>query len=102
MQTAALLANARLYIGNDSGLMYIAAAAGVPTLGLLGPTNEKRFHPYGPRGSFVRSRQSFQEITNASDYDVKRRDLCYMLGLTLEDAFDGAVTLIKRTSDFDK
>lgn len=38
----------KLFISNDSGLMHLAAASGVPTLGLFGPTAEKQT---GPRGS---------------------------------------------------
>jgi heptosyltransferase-2 len=35
---AALISQADLFIGNDSGLMNVAAAVGVPTLGLYGPS----------------------------------------------------------------
>jgi len=48
-QAAALLAHATLYVGNDSGLMHLAAAAGAPTLGLFGPTNAEEYAPCGPR-----------------------------------------------------
>ncbi|MBU6498438.1 MAG: glycosyltransferase family 9 protein, partial [Rhodospirillales bacterium] len=37
-EAAACLARCALFIGNDSGLMHLAAAAGTPTLGLFGPT----------------------------------------------------------------
>lgn len=36
---AALLAQARLFVGNDSGPGHIAAAVGTPTLSLFGPTD---------------------------------------------------------------
>src|SRR5205823_33932 len=35
----AALKRARLFIGGDSGLMHMAAAAGAPTLGLFGPSD---------------------------------------------------------------
>ncbi|HEY8191692.1 MAG TPA: glycosyltransferase family 9 protein, partial [Alphaproteobacteria bacterium] len=35
---AAALSLCTLYVGNDSGLMHCAAAAGIPTLGLFGPS----------------------------------------------------------------
>ena len=44
------MASARLYIGNDSGITHLAAATGVPTLALFGPTEPD---VWGPRGSNV-------------------------------------------------
>ena len=35
----ALLAQCRLFIGNDSGAMHVAAAAGLPVVGIFGPTD---------------------------------------------------------------
>ncbi len=52
----ACLRRCRIFIGNDSGPMHMAAAAGIPTLGLFGPTNDLRFSPWG--GMIVRTRQS--------------------------------------------
>ena len=46
-EAAALLARSRLFIGNDSGLMHLSAAAGAPTLGLFGPTPAGEYAPVG-------------------------------------------------------
>lgn len=51
----ALLANAGLYVGNDSGVTHLAAAAGAPTLALFGPTDAKTWGPVGPRVEVVSS-----------------------------------------------
>lgn len=48
---AARLATARLYIGNDSGITHLAAALGVPTVAIFGPTNPA---VWAPRGENVR------------------------------------------------
>jgi ADP-heptose:LPS heptosyltransferase len=45
----ALLAHASLYVGNDSGVTHLAAACGVPTLALFGPTDPALWSPVGPR-----------------------------------------------------
>ncbi|MFZ4126079.1 MAG: glycosyltransferase family 9 protein, partial [Rickettsiales bacterium] len=37
------------FIGNDSGLMHMAAAASIPTLGLFGPTDNITYQPCGPK-----------------------------------------------------
>ena len=52
-QAAALLSRATLYVGNDSGLMHLAAAAGAPTVGLFGPTSADEYAPSGPRARAV-------------------------------------------------
>ena len=62
LTTAACFARASLFVGNDSGLMHLAAAAGAPTLGLFGPTNERRYAPWGPRAAYLRTPQSFAEL----------------------------------------
>lgn len=46
-ECAALLSRAALFLGNDSGLMHLAAAAGAPTLGLFGPTPASEYAPVG-------------------------------------------------------
>lgn len=46
-EVAACLARCRIFIGNDSGLMHLAAAAGTPTLGLFGPTPMAEYAPAG-------------------------------------------------------
>lgn len=48
-EAAACLARASLFIGNDSGLMHLAAAAGTPTLGLFGRSRADEYAPAGPR-----------------------------------------------------
>jgi len=43
----ALLKEARLFLGNESGPMHMAAAAGTPVVGLFGLTNPVRWAPVG-------------------------------------------------------
>jgi ADP-heptose:LPS heptosyltransferase len=53
-ELACWLAQARLYIGNDSGITHLAAAAGAPVLALFGPTDPAVWAPRGPHVRVVR------------------------------------------------
>jgi len=45
---AALLSLCRCYVGNDSGVSHLAAALGVPTVAVFGPTDPRTWAPRGP------------------------------------------------------
>ncbi len=47
LQMAAVLRRCRLFLGNDSGPLHLAAAAGVPTVGIYGAGEYERFRPWG-------------------------------------------------------
>ena len=50
---AGAMAAAWAYIGNDSGPSHLAAALGVATVALFGPSNPRHFAPRGPRVAVV-------------------------------------------------
>ena len=56
LTAAAALRRCALFIGNDTGLMHIAAAAGIPTLGLFGPSPIEKYAPWGSCTAVVRTR----------------------------------------------
>ena len=47
LTAAAVLRRSAMFIGNDTGLMHIAAAIGTPTLGLFGPSPIEKYAPWG-------------------------------------------------------
>ena len=88
-QVAALLSRAALFIGNDSGLMHLAAAAGAPTLGLFGPTPADEYGPCGPRARVV--------LADQHDYPPGADDLTrfpFMENLPVERALAAAKELL--------
>ncbi len=85
-----------MFIGNDSGLMHLAAASGVPTLGLFGPTRDWHYRPWGPHTAVVRTRESYDELVHAPDFD-HRRTGTLMDGLSVEAVADAADDLWRRS-----
>ena len=68
---AACLACCDFYIGNDSGLMHCAAAVGIPTVGLFGPSYPDVYAPWGKRAIYVSTPQTVEELTGYEGYDHK-------------------------------
>lgn len=52
-QLSALLATCDLFIGADSGVMHLAAAAGTPVIAIFGPSNHHAWGPWTPDGKSV-------------------------------------------------
>ena len=96
MVAAACIARARLYIGNDSGLMHVAAAAGVPTLGLFGPSREVLYAPWGPLCAHVRGPRSCEEIQASPLYDYRKKT-SHMGDLDVNVVEAAALALLART-----
>ncbi|MFZ5719639.1 MAG: glycosyltransferase family 9 protein [Pseudomonadota bacterium] len=91
----ACLKRARLFIGNDSGAMHLAAAAGCPTLGLFGPSDERLYAPWGEHARVVRGARSFEQI-RATDPGFTQM-ICHMMDLPVETVVSAAKDLLKAT-----
>ena len=72
LASAAAIDRAALFVGNDSGLMHVAAAAGRPTLGLFGPTEWWLYGPWGPRTRMAASNPVRGEFAPIEDLSVER------------------------------
>jgi len=53
LTVAAVIRRAAIFVGNDTGLMHLAAATGTPTLGLFGPSPIDQYAPWGPHTAVV-------------------------------------------------
>ncbi len=65
--TIGILSRAQAFVGNDTGLAHVAAATGVPTVAIFGPTDPKRWAPAGRCVRCVRSPTGRVEDTRADD-----------------------------------
>lgn len=50
MTLAAVLSRCALFIGNDSGVMHLATATGIPIVAIFGPSNIRAWGPWRPAG----------------------------------------------------
>jgi ADP-heptose:LPS heptosyltransferase len=92
---AACFRRAVFYVGNDSGLTHMAAAAGTPTLGLFGPSPPYHFAPWGSRAAVAVTEVSYERLVGAADFD--HRDTKNLMGsLTVEMAEAAARDLWRR------
>jgi heptosyltransferase-1 len=57
-QLIALTRRARLFVGGDTGPLHLAAALGIPTVGLFGPTDPARTGPFGTKCVALRHPES--------------------------------------------
>lgn len=86
LASAAAIGRAALFVGNDSGLMHVAAAAGRPTLGLFGPTEWWLYGPWGPKTRTAASNETRGQFAPIEDLSV---DHVFDAVLRLHDDFIG-------------
>jgi ADP-heptose:LPS heptosyltransferase len=91
----ACLKRARLFIGNDSGAMHLAAAAGCPTIGLFGPSDDRLYAPWGKQCRVVRGPRTFEQIREVDPSFTQA--LCHMMDLPVETVLAAARDLLKAT-----
>ena len=89
-QVAANLAQCDYFVGNDSGLMHMAAALGVRTLGLFGPSDELVYAPAGVAADLVRSPISCAELHRRR---IESGDLDLMRELSVDQVEEGLLRL---------
>jgi lipopolysaccharide export system permease protein len=94
----ACLARCALFIGNDSGLMHLAAAVGLPTLGLFGPSRPEHYAPWGRGGAAVTTAIPYRQLVTAPGYD-HRTTGTLMDSLGIEAVVAAAEALWRRVGE---
>jgi ADP-heptose:LPS heptosyltransferase len=92
LQTAAALSRASLYVGADSIWTQLAVAAGVPSVGVFGPSDDARVGPWG--GVSIRGERSLDEF-RAIDPRLNQA-IQHMMGLPAERVLRAARGLLAR------
>lgn len=92
---AACLKRCDLFVGNDSGLMHVAAATGTPTLGLFGPSQSAHYAPWGPHCAVAETDVPFTSLVGAPDFDHRATDTL-MTSLSVDRVVAAADELWRR------
>lgn len=87
-QLIALTRRARLFLGGDTGPLHLAAALGVPVIGLFGPTDPARTGPFGTKAAVLRHPESETTFSHHKDPDEG------LLKITAEEAIAAARRLL--------
>lgn len=103
LTAGAVMRRCALHVGNDSGLLYLSAAADIPALGLFGPTpglfgreTEPLAASWAPKVYVVRTRTPMEELLATPGVD-ERPGPALMDSLTVDDAEQAALALWKRS-----
>ena len=83
-QTFSYIRKSSLFIGNDSGLMHLAVASRIITIGLFGPTNDKIYAPYGNNCYTLRTKETYQDFIEI----IIKKELSYMHSIKVNDVID--------------
>jgi len=93
-ETAELMAASALVVGNDSGLSHVAAAVGVATLMLFGPTDDACLGPLPPNVTVLRTGLPCEPCWRLSPLAACRRRIDCLAQLDVERVERAARSLI--------
>lgn len=74
-ELAALVACSAVYVGSDTGILHLAAAVGVPLVGIYGPTDPSQWLPFGDRFVALRGKDGRCESVQVREVVTQVREL---------------------------
>lgn len=103
-----IVSSCKIFIGVDTGPTHLAAAIGVPTVGLYGPTSGTVAGPYSKKGTYVQSSVACSYYNPLALFSPKERPMaCYlegccklpanncMDGITIEEVMEAVYRIIQ-------
>jgi ADP-heptose:LPS heptosyltransferase len=101
-EVAALLMDAKLFLGNDGGPAHLAAAAGAPAVVLFGPTDPRRFGPWSDRVTILEPSPELGPGARPEDRrvnDIQVAEVTAAIARVLDAPARGAETIRRRVED---
>ncbi|UCI18520.1 glycosyltransferase family 9 protein [Mesorhizobium sp. B2-1-8] len=93
----AVLERARLFLGNESGPMHMAAAAGTPVVGLFGLTHPARWGPVGVPSIVLRPPMPCDCVARDLCRRTDPSKACCVWRLEVKPVVDAALEILART-----
>ena len=90
-----ILKKCNLFIGNDSGLMHLAASLDVPTIGLFGPSDAKQYKPWGSLTLTVRTPENPEQLMGHSNFSYRSNE-SLMKNLTVNYVEKKTISFFKK------
>ncbi|HXX32917.1 MAG TPA: glycosyltransferase family 9 protein [Thermodesulfobacteriota bacterium] len=87
LQLASVMEGCRFFVGNDSGISHLAAAIGLPTVAVFGPTDEEVWSPRGEKTFVVSRRVHCSPCTQ--ERLVRCKDFECLRGIEIEHVLEG-------------
>jgi ADP-heptose:LPS heptosyltransferase len=99
-QLSGLINNCGFIIANDSGPMHMAAALGLPTLGIFGPTDPDKHGPYSQNSGYVLKEDLFCIVCNYLECPYNHECMLQLSNQKVLEAFEriGGNILKKKTT----
>jgi heptosyltransferase-2 len=95
--TIALLKRCSLFVGNDSGIMHLAAAAGIPLVALFGPQSPVKFGPWSQRSAVIYKKFACspcrQKFFTECEPSLRQRPAC-LEAITVDEVFAEGMALL--------
>jgi len=95
--TMALLKRCSLFFGNDSGIMHLAAAAGIPLVALFGPQSPVKFGPWSEQAAVIYKKFNCspcrQKFFTECDPSTRQRPAC-IEAITVDEVFAEGMALL--------
>jgi ADP-heptose:LPS heptosyltransferase len=91
LQLASVMEGCRFFVGNDSGISHMAAALGLPTVVIFGPTDRRVWSPRGEK-TFVVSRDVYCSPCPQERF-FQCKDVECLSGIGIGEVLGGAVKI---------
>lgn len=91
-ELSALSRKCKLFVGNDTGPMHVAAASGTPVIALFGPADPQRSRPWGRDHVVIK-----KDLPCSPCSRVVCKELTCMESITVEDVLQAVQSQLKRT-----
>jgi len=87
LELASVIEGSRVFVGNDSGITHLAAALGVPTVAIFGPSDPRVWSPRGKQVVVIRRKSACSPCTQETFFGCQESEC--LKAVEMEDVMAG-------------